>query len=244
MNSKAKLLRYRNSEFIQFLKDTVKIYKAYDLKTLKIQALVVDVENSIAKLESVFTIARKNGNTELLESLDARRDRAIIGIKTLAEAYENHFDQSTVNAAKVLLILMNKYGSGIAYFNYIDETNTISNIVKEMQSETKAVSAVTLLNISTWVNELEQANTAFNNLFIERNKDISEQPDQNLKNLRNPVLKQYELLVEKTSSYLSVTDIPEYKAILDQMETIIVKYNDGVPKANLKPTAPKAPPQA
>jgi hypothetical protein len=242
MNTKSKLPRYRNSEFIQFMKDTVKIYKAYDLKTLKLQTLVADVEGSITKLESVFTIARKNGNTELLENADARRDRAIIGIRTLVEAYVSHFDPSLANAAKALLILIDKYGGGIANFNYIDETNTISNIVKEMQTEPKAMAAASTLKIDDWVAELGAANTIFNNLFIERNKDISELPEQNLGALRTPALQQYEVLVEKTAAHFSITAIPEYKAILDQIEAIIVKYNSGVPKAIKKPSTPKPPP--
>lgn len=243
MKTKSKLSRYRNSEFIQFLKDTVKIYKAYDLKALKVQTLVADVEGSITKLESVFTIARKNGNTELLENMDARRDHVIIGIKGLAEAYENHFEENIINAAKVILILINKYGNKIAYFNYIDETNTLSNIVKEMQTEPKAMDAVSTLKIGTWVAELEAANTAFNNLFLDRNKDIAQQPEQNLKDLRTPALKQYEVLIEKTNAYFNVTDTVEYKAILDQIEAIVVKYNEGVPKGSAKPILPKPPSQ-
>lgn len=240
MKTKAKLEKYRNSEFIQFLKDLVKIYKAFNLKTLKLDALIAEIETYITQLEELFAIAKKNENTELLENADLRRDRAIIGIRTLAVALENFFETDTETAAIVVVNIIDKYGTGIANYNYIKETNTISSIVNDFETDAKAMAAVSLLKISNWVGELKSANIEFNNIYLMRNKDTTSQPDQNLRDLRKPSTEKYSALIEKTKSYFNVTETQDYKTILDEIDTLVIKYNFGIPKPTKK-TTPKPP---
>ncbi len=230
MNVKPKLTRYRNSEFIQYLRDTLTIFKAFDLKTLKLDVYIGPIEASIAKLDEVFVIASKNGNTEALEAADARRDDAIIGIRTVAVGYERHHQDNIRTAAKTILNLIDKYGTGIAAFGHIAETNAITSIVKELETVPELGNAVGTLNILDWVAELKEANITFNDIFITRNKDLADQPDQNLKELRTPAMASYNNLINKTEAYLSITDNPKYKDILNQIDTIVLKYNASVPK--------------
>jgi len=228
------LKNYRNSEFIQFLKDCVKIYNAFDVKALKLDGLIAELEVQIAKHEEVFNLAQKNENTEQLENADRRRDKAIIGIKTLATAYEYHFDKNLSTAGSFVNAMLDKHGTSIAQYNLIDETNVLNSIIKEFASNESAKGAAQLLNISTWITELGEANEAFNQIYITRNKSIASQPDQNLRDLRQPAIEKYRVLINKTDAYYNITETKEYKAILDEVDSIIVNYNRGVPKPTSK----------
>lgn len=230
MNVKPKLTRYRNSEFIQYLRDTLTIFKGFDLKTLKLDIYIGPIEASIAALDEVFVIASKNGNTEALEAADARRDDAVIGIRTVALGFERHHLENIRIAAKTILNLMDKYGTGIAAFGHIAETNAITSIIQEFETVPQATNAASTLNISNWITELKDANITFNDIFIARNKDLAEKPDQNLKELRTPAMASYNNLINKTEAYQSITDNAEYKNILSQIDTIVLKYNASVPK--------------
>ncbi|MBJ7428369.1 MAG: hypothetical protein JHD28_05350 [Bacteroidia bacterium] len=230
MNVKPKLNRYRNSEFIQYLRDTVTIFKAFDLKALKLEAHVSSIESNIADLDKVFVIASKNGNTDALETADVRRDDAVIGIRTVAVGYERSHQENIRTAAKTILALMDKFGTGIAAFGHIAETNAITSIVKELETVPEAADAVTTLNLLDWITELKEANITFNDIFIARNKDIADQPDQNLKELRTPAMASYNNLINKTEAYFSITENPPYKDLLNQIDTIVLKYNASVPK--------------
>jgi hypothetical protein len=237
MNVKPKLTRYRNSEFIQYLRDTVTIFKAFDLKGLKLDSFVNNIEANIGELDKVFVIASKNGNTDALEIADARRDDAVIGIRTVAVGFERSHQENIRTAAKTILALMDKFGTGIAAFGHIAETNAITSIVKEFETVQQATDAANTLNISEWVQELKLANLSFNEIFIVRNKDLADQPDQNLKELRTPAMASYNNLINKTEAYFSITDKAEYKDLLNQINTIVLKYNASVPKQ-----VPKTPP--
>lgn len=241
MNVKPKLIRYRNSEFIQYLRDTVTIFKAFDLKALKLDGFVIPIETNIGELDKVFVIAAKNGNTEPLEAADARRDDAVIGIRTVALGYERHHQENIRTAAKTILTLMDKFGTGIAAYGHIAETNAITSIVKEFETVPQAADAIATLNLLDWIAELKEANITFNDIFIARNKDIADQPDQNLKALRTPAMASYNNLINKTEAYFNITDKAEYKDLLNQIDTIVLKYNASVPKpvAKTPPTDKK-----
>lgn len=234
----SKIKDYRNKESIQYLNDTVSIYKAFDLKALKLDGFLTPLEKGNATLNQLFEIAKKNENTETIESLDERRDNAIVGIRKVADGYQNHFEQTTAQAGKLIVSHIDKYGSRISKLNYLAETTAINGVVSDMETDAAVVAAVALLNLSTWVAELKQANIDFNKMYLLRNTDLASQPDQNIRDARVGIYPIFDLLMEKTASYYSAFEKKEYKTILDQMDELSLKYNESIPKTIPKPKTP------
>ena len=234
----SKIKDYRNKECIQYLKDTVTIYKAFDLKALKLGPFVAELENSNAKLEEVFEIAKKSAKTETLESLDARRDQAIVGIRKVADGYENYFEQDKADAGKLITSHIDKYGSKISKLSLLAETTAINSVVNDLENDRVVREAVILLNLSAWVTELKQANIDFNNMYLERNTDLANQPDQNLLEARAKTYPVFDLLIKKTDAFYLALENADYKRILDRMEELTIKYNASVPKPVKKTKTP------
>ncbi len=234
----SKIKDYRNKECIQYLKDTVSIYKVFDLKALKLDGFVNQLETRNALLEELFEIAKKNENTETIESLDERRDRAIVGIRKIADGYGSYFEIDKAQAGKLITTHIDKYGSSIYRMNYLAETTALNGVLSDMETDGAVVSAVALLDLTPWVAELKQANIEFNRMYLLRNTDLANQPDQNLRDARTEIYPIFDLLMEKTASYYSAFDKVEYKTIMNQMDELTTKYNESVPKRSPKPKTP------
>jgi hypothetical protein len=231
MSQFPRFIEYRNREFIQFLEDALNIYNAYNLTTLKLQSFVTSLISDLPLLNTVFETAKKNENTETLENLDLKRDNAIKGIRTIAEGFEMHYEIPYQNAGKLVKTHIDKYGKGISTLNYLAETKAINGVVSDFETDLDVKDSLTFLNLTDWVAELKNSNIDFNNTYLLRNKDISAQPDQNLKDLRMLIIPKLKLLFEKTASFYSAFETEDYKTILDEIDTLIIKYNASIPKS-------------
>lgn len=238
MKTTPRLANYRNREFIKYLEDVVKIFKLADLRGLNLEPYVTKLEAAITKLNAVYSIAKKDSNTVRLEDLDARRDAAIVGIRTLAEAYSNHFDPATRNAGLLIKERIDKYGSSISNLNYLAETKAIGGILSDFENDASVKAAITLFKINSWVAELNNANNDFNDLFLLRNRGQVGQPDQNIKELRLETMPVYRLLIDKTNAFYLALDKAEYKALLDEVDGIAALYNEKIPKPDEKTENP------
>lgn len=229
---------YRHKECIQYFSDTVSIYTKFDLVALKLDGFVNQMVAKNALLVELFEIAKKNENTETIESLDERRDRAIVGIRKVADGFSTYFEANKELAAKLVINHIDKYGSQISKMNYLAETTAINGVVNDLENETDVKAAVTLLGLTAWVGELKQANIDFNAKYLERNADLANQPDQNVRDARMQTYPVFNLLMEKTASFYSAFGNQEYKTIIDQMDELTLKFNETVPKRVSKPKNP------
>ncbi|MES2654695.1 MAG: DUF6261 family protein [Bacteroidota bacterium] len=242
MKTFPKLTNYRNASFIAFLKDVVTISNKFDPTALKITTEIAAINALLVQLDSTYATARANGNTETLESLDARRDAALIGITMVAEAYQKHYDPAISEAGRSISIIIAKYGKRLPWQSYLVETEAIRSMVNTFETEAKAMAAISKLKISDWVLELKNANTEFSALFLVRNQELSEQPDENMRDLRLPATESYKTLIKLVTAYDTLNPNGDYAKILEQVDQLIAKYNALVP---VKPTdEPPTPPQA
>ena len=240
MKTKPRLIKYRNAAFIAFLKDTKSICEKFNTKTLKLDGDFAKLSNGIIALDNVFGLAKGSASTDTIENLDARRDNAISGISDIADAYLKHFEADFIEAAKLVNSTIAKYGKRITTLNYLSETETLRSLVSDFENQINVNAAIVKLNLTEWVNELKAANTAFNEVYLSRNQELSEQPDQNLLDLKKPAIENFNNLMNLVSSYNTINPNSDYKKIVDEVEELVIKYNANIPTPVAKS---KTPPQ-
>lgn len=136
---------YRNSEFLQYMKDVLELIHRYDVSLLELAEQRNALATSTQALAAVFEPEQQQKMTEELVDLDAKRDSLFIGIKHLLEGNAHHFNSTKQEAAKRLLFHLHSYGKNIAYMNYQAETAVIDSMLSEWQTETNLQGAVALL---------------------------------------------------------------------------------------------------
>jgi hypothetical protein len=225
MEKTPKLTHFRNASFIGFLSNVVTICKKYDTEVLKINNEVADISADVQTLELLFSIARKNGNTEALEDLDARRDSAIQGILEVSEAYLKHFDKTYQEAAKTIEAIFAKYGRRIDKLVYVAQTSATQSLVNDFEKDVNVDTALKKLHLAEWVQELKTANNEFNNVYLNRNKELAEQPDQNIKDVKIPAIEHYKRLIDVLKAFRTINPQGDYDKILKEINELVLKYD-------------------
>jgi hypothetical protein len=101
-----------------------------DPATLQIGAQVTDLATQVQTIDNLYKPVTGRDITPELAILDARRDSAIIGIRSLAESYTHHFDPEKKLPVEAILAIEH-YGSKIYLKNYVEETTAIQAIVSD-----------------------------------------------------------------------------------------------------------------
>jgi len=217
----------RNSEFSQFVRNVLSIVDHHGPEALNVAENAAALETAMDSADALFKARRGFEGTEELVRLDARRDRAITGLNLHLAAQAYHYDEAIVTNANLLAGHLKHYGgSAIARENYASETAIIRNMVQEIDVKPALSGAVTALQLSQWVAELEAANEAFDEQYLARNTEMSTASNDNLRNRRLEAAEAYSRLVELIGAYYVVQRGAEpFAAAVAELNTLIGQYN-------------------
>ena len=157
MIQSANIEKYRNGEFIQFLRTNVNKCNELDANTLGISTQVNDLQTKTNAMDGLYMPQTGSSTTPEVRMLDQRRDKAIVGIRTVAEGYASHFEELKRQAGKNVLDAIDHYGTKISGKNYVEETTILRAIVNDFENQPQLVNSLNLLNINDWVAELKTA---------------------------------------------------------------------------------------
>ncbi len=225
MITSAKIQHYRNASFLSFLSNVVSICNKFDTEALKIKPVVTTLATGVHSLELVFSASRKSNNTQTLTALDARRDIATFSVQSIAEVYTKHFDKDYQEAAKTIVGIFAKYGKRIDKQTYREQTSTTQSLLHDFENSTLVMAALSKLHLSDWVQELKQANEEFNQVFLQRNQELAEQPEQSFSTLRVASTEHYHKLIEILKAFDVINPNGEYERLLKELNELILKYN-------------------
>lgn len=219
------LSRLRNAEFLQFMKDFNTFVDANDPAALNVAVQYTALADQTAGLENLFKKQLASELTQEILSLDARRDNAYNGILFSVQANLYHYEPNRVQAATRLKANLDLYGAGVAKENYLAETTLLKNIVNDWEDKPELNDAMVLLGLKSWKNELKDANTSFNQKYIERTLEYSEADEQTLVAKRAETLEAYYTLRQFIDAYALTVNTAIYHTATSQVNALIEQYN-------------------
>lgn len=215
--------RFRTSEFIQFFSDTATICSQSNPKRLNIEVQFNEFNRQQKSLEESFKQNRKSEITTQLAKLDERRDRALVCISAIADGYLSHFNPREQEAAQKISDCISKYGSKLYTLNYQAETSVLTSLGKDLKSELSE--PVKLLHLNEVVDEMNAANTEFNEKFIDRIDETSMDDSESTTNLINPTLEKYKVLCKHIVAHATISPSEQYTNLIKRLNTLIGRYN-------------------
>ena len=224
MINSADLQNYRNGEFIQFMLTVKNKCTELDPAALQLEAQVTDLANHVQSIDNLYKPFTGSDITPELVVLDARRDNAIIGIRSLAESFTSHFDAPKKMAGEEILANIEHYGSKIYLKNYVEETTIIRSIVSDFENIPKLQNSVSLLQIGDWVQEMKDANTQFQEKYEARINENSGQ-ETSLDLQRVETTTSYRTLVSFINSYEVISPSENLTLLIDRINQTILQYN-------------------
>ncbi|CAA0222293.1 DUF6261 family protein [Tenacibaculum maritimum] len=222
------LNRYRYGEFLQYLKDVLKLLAEQDVTALQLTQQQNNLQPLVTAIDTVFKQDQGSIITQELVHLDEQRDKALTGLRYLINAYLQHYDTAIVNAATALFNNINKHGNNIQRLNYQEETAVLDSIITDWQTEKELVNAVTLLNIRAWLDHLKTVNTNFAIRYLARVEEQAANPTENILEFRTEATNMYRELIAHINAHQTLGTKGAYNTLQEQISVLAKQYNQVV----------------
>ncbi|WP_432671315.1 DUF6261 family protein [Flavobacterium sp. SM2513] len=216
----------RNAELLQFIDYIIKAVERNNPTALHLDAKLMALKVLYDQIDALFKLPQDSLLTEDLQNFDIQRDRAITGIYKALDAFSYHFDIHFTDAAKLLDRNLTMYGPEIYKMNYQAESTTITNIIKDWDTETDLKDAVTLLGLSDWKDELDSSNRNFIARYDDRNQEYSAESLDKIKEKRIELYAAYYKLRDLITSYATIDESnPGYQQLIREFNNYIDSNN-------------------
>ncbi|MEB3800193.1 hypothetical protein INQ45_03640 [Flavobacterium columnare] len=223
------LVKLRNAEYLQFMKDFVTIVERNDPNALNVTAKLADLQTKVGEMDTLFKKMLANENTTTLLNIDKRRDDCINGLFYVVQGYEYHFEETLRVAAQKLATNLRFYGSGISRLNYQAETATLTNIINDWETKPELIAALNTLNLTAWKDEMKKQNNAFNTVYLDRTQEYGNATPENLISKRNEANTVYYALRDRITAFHTLIEAPAispYATSINQLNALIDQYNN------------------
>ncbi|SDM29235.1 DUF6261 family protein [Chryseobacterium taihuense] len=217
----------RNAEYLQYVKDYLGIINLNNPTQLGIDAKLSAFTAKITELEALYKKALASEKTQELLKLDERRDSAINGIYYFLLGNTYHFETEKQQNAKLLLTNMELYGSGIARLNYMAETATLNNLLRDWENKPELAAAVTSFSLNGWIAELKAANEEFNTQYLSRTQEYGDASPETIKLKREETNAAYYALRDRIDALHLLVETPPspYEKVINQLNALTDQYN-------------------
>ena len=220
------LAKLRHAEYLQFSKDVLQLLQSNNPAGLSVQGQYYAFQSITTEIESLFAQNQANEITEQIESLDKRRDDAIVGLVITVEGLSYHFNLAKRQAAMRLMHHLSLFGGAIARQNYNAETASIDKIVKDWNTQADLQSAITILDLADWKNELQAANNEFNQQYLSRTQQIGAESQETFKAKRLESANVYYALRNMIDAYAVIGGgIDPWAKAIRELNALIAQYN-------------------
>lgn len=227
------LSKLRNGEFLQFMINFSDLVGNNDPSILNVLKQHNDFKVAISIFEPLFKKERVNAITQQLILLDERRDKAATGLFAVINGYLYHFDAAVSHAAKLLANSLQIFGSGVPRQNYTLETAAIRKIVTNWETKPELTSALALLGLTEWKDELNSANQSFDHKYLERIEDIGAETTDILSEKRAEAMAVYYELRKYLDANSVLHNSPAYEKTISELN-VLIEMNNNLLNARLK----------
>lgn len=177
---------------------------------------------AVSTLASIVNRKRSFVTTPQMRQADETRDRALGTISSVINAYTNSPVEAHRYSAEVLYQQMSPY-RGIRNHEYNKETAEIRGMLAMLEETDNEVAAETL-GIDLEVQALKEANALFEEMFDQRNDEVSAQQAQKAINSKETVAEAnalYQEIVQTVNAYAIVQPTDEINSFIDKMNGLV-----------------------
>jgi hypothetical protein len=222
------LAKLNNAGYIQFSRNFLDIIVRHNPAALKVEPEYKALDNVLKEIEAVFKTDQASKFTPLIETLDIRRDNAIMGIYKCVDGFTYYFEPGKKAAAELLMGQLKVYGqaSDVAKASLPAETAIVTSLVGDLGNKAELKAAVELLSLADWVTELQTANMELDKMYVER---MVETGNANPNTIRDKRLEAYTLYYELREMVAAQARVAKneapYPQTINELNAVVEQYN-------------------
>lgn len=216
------LKNLRILDFFQVVSNITAHVQKYDLDTLKLKDVAANLKTALSDLDDALKPLRISADTQKLNELDARRDRALVGLRAFLKSFSHFPDAAKTNAANKLKAELDKYGKSPQTLPLREETALIQNALQDF-AKPGNTAYVAELAADGWVAELQTANTEFETLYNSRTQETAAIEVGKTKVERQKTQEALSLFIQTINARMLLDGETPYKALADELNFEITR---------------------
>ncbi len=222
------LSRFRNGEFVKFNDLIVSVLKNYDLNALQVSEIAKDVTTAWENLRGVYKADRGSRLTKAIVHADGKRDNMFSAIiLTLRVQVKYYPDERLRKKAEILLNLFEKHGSALNRQSYHQQTANLEDIFEDI--ERKGMRGdIDSLHLDPYYKLLVKANREFDRIYLERNKEYAQTPDETMPELREKAESALKNLFNRVNAFITIDGTEKYKPLVKEFNALIDSYETSI----------------
>lgn len=214
------LANARFMDFYQVMSLVISFLSKEDLTALNLAKEAGDFKTVFDIFDKALKQAQKTGITEDIIAADDERDNIYIGFTGSLRNLTRFPDAEIAQSATKLLLITDKYGNDVPRLPQREETAALKNIVAELRSPANALLAQKA-GQTMWVDKLEESNSKFDNLYVNRNEKESEFISGLTRTERANTQAAFEKLVRAIEANAYLKGEAAYKPLAEKINTEI-----------------------
>jgi hypothetical protein len=225
----------RNEAHYQYLLLVKKLFGAYPAVAAIVAALLLRFNELLTVEGTLVDAVRTSEHTEELVEIDRHIDRNLVGINSIIIAALHHYDEKMVKAARSLETRMKAFRGEIEKKSYEEESAAVKILVADLMGAYSAQVATLALN--GWVADLASAQELFEQIFIIRNAELANRPQERLTDVRREIDGVYRQMVERIDAFSIIDDASVCAAFVEELNYQVLYFNEHThhrPKTDIK----------
>jgi DNA gyrase/topoisomerase IV subunit A len=216
--------RLRNEAHYEFLFVVYALLENFP-EVRHVVELLLDKFIEVLDLEKrLLDAARTSAYTQQIADADHRVDCAISGIKGVVKANLNSFDKSIAEAARVLYLRLKELGK-IQRKAYEEESAAVQVLLSELTGKL-APQVELITGLKEWVSELAMAEAEFTSLYMNRNVEIADKPQERMPDVRRQIQEIYHQMLILITAAVMTEEREEYNEFIVQLNAQIKYFNE------------------
>jgi|GEM_PF-1009725 len=209
------LANARLMDFYQVMSLTAGYLEKEDLGKLMLTAYQAEFKKSFDSLDASMKQAMKTGYTNALIAADDARDDLFTGFVGFLRSMTRFPDKAMIGAAEKLLLVVEKYGYGLARFPQREETAAITNLVQDLRNA-ENTPLVETIGAKVWTDKLDESNRAFDDLYSHRSEKDAQFITGLTRTERVNMQAAFDKLAQAINSLAFINGEAAYKALADK----------------------------
>jgi hypothetical protein len=215
---------FRAEEHCEFMIVTRNLIVKYSAVQTLVTPLYAEFVILIDREEDLINLMHKSDYTKPIAVADHRVDRTLTGMNQTIASGLHHFDPATVEAAQSLNNRFEAFGR-IARKAYEEEILDVNLLIADLQSAEYA-GKVSLIGLTPWLQELQAAETAFEQLIEQRNVETARKPQGRIRDVKREADAVYHRIIDRIDAAATLADgSTAYDEFVAELNARITYFN-------------------
>jgi len=188
----------RNNEHLQFMTDFDALIINKVASELGIESLYPAFNNAWMAEDAAIRVEQGSIKSKTIDQLDKLRGKTWGAIALNVKATLSSPFEDEAESAKVIQRIFDQYGN-MRKLSFNEESAANSNLVKDLQAPANVVH-LEKTGITAWVSELKNQNEQFGVVFNERNTELADRENGDVRAVRVQIDPLYAQIVEKINA--------------------------------------------